>query len=101
MKFNSQYISRFTDSLLKKQEKFEALKELGNNKSIPYQINKCKVKLTEEYKFWLSKSTNMLRANKLADVSRDIDRIKRVEGLKTYRVEDIKLIKEIVEKYGI
>jgi hypothetical protein len=101
MKFPNQYISKFTDSFLKKQDKFQALKELGNKKSIPHQLEKTKNKLTEEYKFWMNKKDNPVKTSKLAAIERDIKQIKRLESMQTYGVADIKLFSDIVAKYGL
>lgn len=101
MKFPNHYISKFTDSFLKKQDKFQALKDLGNKKSIPQQIQKCKDRLTEEYKFWVRKPESQLKINKLGDIERDIKLIKRLEPKTTFTVEDVDKVEAIRTKYGL
>jgi hypothetical protein len=101
MKFNSQYISKFTDSLLKKQDKFQSLKELGNKKAIPQQIQKCKERLTEEFKFWMRKPESQLKINKLGDIERDIKLIKKLESQNTFSVDDVSKVGSIKNKYGL
>jgi len=101
MKFSNQYISKFTDSFLKKQDKFQSLKELGNKKSIPYQIDRCKERLSEDYKFWMVKQDSELKTNKLASIQRVINSIKKLESKTTYSPEDIKILNDIVERYRL
>jgi hypothetical protein len=101
MKFNSQYISKFTDSFLKKQDKFQSLKDLGNKKAVPQQILKCKDRLTEEYKFWIRKPDSELKINKLADIERDIKQIKTLEPQTAFSVEDVNKVERIKSKYGL
>lgn len=101
MSLPNKFISKFTDSLLNKQNKFQALKELGNKKSIPIQIQKCKTRLTEEYKFWMNKNSSDVRTSKLAAIERDVKQIKKLETLEVYSVADVKLLNDIKEKYGL
>ena len=101
MKFPNHYISKFTDSFLKKQDKFQALKDLGNKKSIPQQIIKCKERLTEEYKFWVKKPDSQLKINKLGDIERNIKEIKKLEHKETFSVEDVNKVQSIKNKYGL
>lgn len=101
MKFSKDYISKFTDSFLKKQDKFQSLKEIGNKKSIPQQIVKCKERLTEEYKFWVKKPDSQLKINKLVDIERDIKVIKKLEFKETFLVEDVNKVQSIRNKYGL
>lgn len=101
MKFSKDYISKFTDSFLKKQDKFQALKEIGNKKSIPYQINKCKERLSEDYKFWITKNDSDLKTNKLSSIQRTISLIRKLETKTTYTVEDVKILNEVIERYGL
>jgi hypothetical protein len=101
MKFPNQYISKFTDSFLKKQDKFQALKEIGNKKSVPQQILKCKDRLTEEFKFWIRKPESELKINKLADIERDIKLIKKLEPQTTFSVDDVDKVGKIKNKYGL
>lgn len=101
MKFNPQFISKFTDSLLKKQDSFQALKDLGNKKSIPQQLLKCKERLTEEFKFWMKKSDTTLRTNKLSDIERDISTIRKLESQEKFTTLDIDRLNSIKSKYGL
>lgn len=101
MNFKNNYISKFTDSLLKKQDQFQALKELGNKKSIPQQIIKCKERLTEEYKFWMRKPDSILRTNKLSDIERDISTIRKLESQTIFSTLDVDRVGSIRSKYGL
>lgn len=101
MNLKNQYISKFTDSLVKKYDNFQALKDLGNKKSIPATVTKCKDRLTEEYKFWLKKSDSSIRDNKLQDIKRDITKIKKLESQTKFSVPDIDTLEVIKAKYGL
>lgn len=101
MKFSSNYLSKFTDTFVKKVDKFQALKELGNKKSTPIQIANCKARLTEEYKFWIRKVDNSLKENKLVDIQRDINIIRKLESKETFTIAEISQIQVIKEKYGL
>jgi hypothetical protein len=101
MNLKNNYISKFTDSFLKKQDKFQALKDLGNKKSIPHQVGKCKERLTEEYKFWMRKPDTALRTNKLSDIERDISVIRKLESQEKFSTLDIDRLNLIAGKYGL
>ena len=101
MNLKNNYISKFTDSFLKKQDKFQALKDLGNKKSIPQQIVKCKERLTEEYKFWMRKPDSTLRINKLSDIERDISVVRKLESQEKYSTLDIDRLNSVRDKYGL
>lgn len=101
MSFKNKGLTSFTDDLLGKQDKFQKLKELGNKKSVPFQLKKCREALLKDQKFWEVKQDSELKENKLLAIRRDLTVIDRMESTHSIDPEDKKKLFSIVAKYNL
>lgn len=101
MKLPNKYLAKFSNTVLRKKEQIDAFNKLSRRNDWRDMIKRAHEKLTEEYKFWVMKSTTSIRESKLIDINKDISFIKNVEKLDSLSDQQLSKLKDIVNKYNI
>lgn len=94
-------LQNLADKWLNRHNKFQDLKKLAEKKDWKAQVKKCHNRISEEYKFWVQKSTGPGRDTRLVDISRDAMFIKKLEHQETISPDQQKRLNEVIHKYGI
>lgn len=97
----SNFLDKMAGKWLSNQDRYQALKKLGERRDWKSQVKKCHERLSEEYKFWTVKSASPARNAKLEDLSRDIKFIKVVEQKESLTAAEKKRLQEVVTKYNL
>lgn len=95
------FLDKMAGKWLKGQDRYQALKKLGEKRDWRAQVKKCHERLSEEYKFWTVKSNSPARNAKLEDLSRDIKFIKSIEQKEALLSVESKRLQELVTKYNL
>ena len=101
MKLPSSYLNKFTSGILKRKEQADAFKKLAQRGDWKDMVKRCHDKLTEEYRFWISKAQSSTRTAKLTDLNKDIAFIKLIEDKPKIDEIQLKKLKELVSKYNL
>lgn len=101
MKLSNTYLNKLTNRMLSKQDQSQALKKLAQRRDWKTMVKKCHDKITEEYKFWVSKVDSPSRTARLTSMNRDINFIKAMEHKEAITAEELIRLKEVVTKYNI
>ena len=101
MRLPSSYLNKFTSGILKKKEQADAFKKLAQRGDWKDMVKRCHVKLTDEYRFWISKPIGTSRTAKLTDLSKDVAFIKGIEDKLKIDENQLKRLKELISKYNL
>jgi hypothetical protein len=97
MKYDSQALSKLADKLLGSKDKFEKLKEIGNRQNYPHKVQKLKERLSEEFRFWMSKGPS----NRLNNIEKDIKQLAGFLERNQFNQQEKAKIDQLVQKYPI
>ena len=100
MNFKNKGLSSFTDKFLEKQDKFQKLKDLGNKKSVPYQIKNCRDRLQKELAFWIQKDLEG-KEKRLESIQDDLIFIGNLEKTPNPSQRDKERLFSIRDKYSL
>lgn len=97
MKLNFLGLEKSSNKLLRDLEKAKALKKFAVKTNYEYKITKLKERLTEEFKFWMSKGPSP----RLSDIERDIKIVSSLQSKTSFTTEEKTKINLLTAKYPI
>lgn len=101
MKLPSRYLNKFTANILKKKEQIDSFKKIYERSDWRTMVTKSRIKLTEEYRFWIVKSDSTFKNAKLLDLDNDVKFVKSIENKDTIDTDQLNRLKSIVKKYNL
>lgn len=90
-------IERVSNKILKGLEQADKLKKIATKEDYNYKVTKLRIRLTNEYKFWMQKGPSA----RLDDIEKDINFLNSLRGKTTLLVEEKSRINLLVAKYSI
>ena len=90
-------LQKISNTWLKNLGKADELKKIANKKNYIYKVGKLKERLTEEFKFWVSKGSSA----KLDDIQRDVKYVASLQNKTTFTHTEELRIEQLVKKYPI
>lgn len=97
----SNFLDKLASKWLKKQDRFQALKEIGQRGDWKAMAMKCHDRLSKEYKFWIMKADTVGRNSKLKDIAKDVAFINKIETKLEISTEERQKLGELIKKYGL
>lgn len=97
MKLRFLGLEKSSNKILKDLEKAKELKKLANKTNYEHKVKKLKERLTEEFKFWMSKGPSP----RLNDIEKDVKIVASLQGKTTFTTEEKTKINLLTAKYPI
>jgi hypothetical protein len=101
MNLKGNFLDKLAGKWLKKQDKFQALKEIGQRGDWKAKAKKCHDKLSVEYKFWIMKADSSGRNLRLKDIVQDVAFVNSIETKSEISSRELQRLDEMMQKYGL
>lgn len=101
MKLKHRLLDNIAAKWLKKLDKVQALRQIEERVDWRVLAERCRAKISAEYKFWVVKAPCSLRTSKLADLTRDVAFMNTIENREAITADELRKLQQIKFKYGL